>query len=129
MRIGKQILICCTAQIIPKYIRQFSIAVALPARAERILLNFLCSCLSCAFFCPFECSRTRHESRTTFNFLDVPARLIFHVIKIGRSTRAGKATAIENCLWGAAGMVICLILTCPSFTSQPNSLIINKGVT
>jgi hypothetical protein len=26
----------------------------------------------------------------------VPARLIFHVIKIGRSARAGKATAMEN---------------------------------
>jgi hypothetical protein len=26
----------------------------------------------------------------------VPARLIFHVIKIGRSTRAGKATAMAN---------------------------------
>ena len=32
----------------------------------------------------------------TFNFLGVPARLIFHVIKIGRFTRAGKATAMEN---------------------------------
>ena len=31
-------------------LRQFSIAVALPARAERTLLNFLCSCLTCAFF-------------------------------------------------------------------------------
>jgi hypothetical protein len=41
-------------------------------------------------FCPFECSRTRHESRTTFNF-DLPARLILHVIKIGRSTRAGQS--------------------------------------
>jgi hypothetical protein len=37
-----------------------------------------------------------HESRTTFNFLGVPGRLIFHVIKIGRSARAGKATAMEN---------------------------------
>jgi hypothetical protein len=26
----------------------------------------------------------------------MPARLIFHVIKIGRSTRAAKATAMEN---------------------------------
>jgi hypothetical protein len=26
----------------------------------------------------------------------VAARLIFHVIKIGRSARAGKATAMEN---------------------------------
>jgi hypothetical protein len=47
-------------------------------------------------FCPPECSRTRHESRTTFNFLGVPGRLIFHVIKIGRSARTGKATAMEN---------------------------------
>jgi hypothetical protein len=31
-------------------LRQFSIAVALPARAERTLLNFLCSFLTCAFF-------------------------------------------------------------------------------
>jgi hypothetical protein len=31
-------------------LRQFSIAVALPARAERTLLNFFCSCLTCAFF-------------------------------------------------------------------------------
>ena len=31
-------------------LRQFSIAVALPARAERTSLNFLCSCLTCAFF-------------------------------------------------------------------------------
>ena len=36
------------------------------------------------------------ESRTTFNFLGVPARLIFHVMKIGRSTRAGKAAVVEN---------------------------------
>jgi hypothetical protein len=50
-------------------------------------LSILC------IFCPPECSRTRHESRTTFNFLNVPARLIFHVIKIVRSTRAGKAWA------------------------------------
>jgi hypothetical protein len=28
--------------------------------------------------------------------LGVPGRLIFHVIKIGRSARAGKATAMEN---------------------------------
>jgi hypothetical protein len=34
-----------------------------------------------------------------FNFLGVPARLIFHVIKIGRSTRAGKATVMENGLY------------------------------
>jgi hypothetical protein len=47
-------------------------------------------------FCPPECSRTRHESRTTFNFLGVPGRLIFHVIKIGRSARAGKTTAMAN---------------------------------
>ena len=87
-------------------LRQYSIAVALPARAERTLLNFLCSCLSCAFFVRFECSRTRHESRTTFNFLDVPARLIFHVIKIGRSTRAGKATPMENCLYVAKRALI-----------------------
>ena len=39
---------------------------------------------------------TPSESRTTFNFLGVPARLIFHAIKIGRSDRAGKATAMEN---------------------------------
>jgi hypothetical protein len=26
----------------------------------------------------------------------LPAQLIFHVIKIGRFTRAGKATAMEN---------------------------------
>ena len=31
-------------------LRPFSIAVALPAQAERTLLNFLCSCLTCAFF-------------------------------------------------------------------------------
>jgi hypothetical protein len=31
-------------------------------------------------------------------FLVVPARLIFHAIKIGRSTRAGKATEMENWL-------------------------------
>jgi hypothetical protein len=36
------------------------------------------------------------QSRNTFNFLGVPRRLIFHVIKIGRSARAGKATAMEN---------------------------------
>jgi hypothetical protein len=47
-------------------------------------------------FCPPDCSRTRHESWTTFNFLGVPARLIFHVIKIGHFTRAGKTTAMEN---------------------------------
>jgi hypothetical protein len=30
--------------------------------------------------------------------LGVSGRLIFHVIKIGRSARTGKATAMENCL-------------------------------
>jgi hypothetical protein len=55
-----------------------------PERAERTLLNFICSCLSCAFFVRL--------------YLGVPARLIFHAIKIGRSARAGKATAMENCL-------------------------------
>ncbi|CAB3989984.1 Mitogen-activated kinase kinase kinase A [Paramuricea clavata] len=33
-------------------------------------------------FCPPECSRTRHESRTTFNFLGVPGQLIFHLTSI-----------------------------------------------
>ncbi len=31
-----------------------------------------------------------------FNFLAVPAQLIFHRIKIGRFVRADKATAMEN---------------------------------
>jgi hypothetical protein len=30
------------------------------------------------------------------NFFGVPGRLIFHMIKIGRSARADKATAMEN---------------------------------
>jgi hypothetical protein len=35
----------------------------------------------------------------------VPGRLIFHVIKIGRSARAGKETAMEN------GLKVAQILT------------------
>ena len=36
------------------------------------------------------------ELVSTFNFIGVPGRLIFHVIKIGRSAPAGKATAMAN---------------------------------
>ena len=43
---------CCDVNLTRQRstLRPFSIAVALPARAERTLLNFLCSCLTCAFF-------------------------------------------------------------------------------
>jgi hypothetical protein len=36
---------------------------------------------------------------TLFNFLGVPARLIFHKIKIDLSARAGKVTVIEKHLY------------------------------
>jgi hypothetical protein len=45
----------------------------------------------------------------TFNCLDVPARLIFHVIKIVRSARAGKATAMANGLIDLCGTVSFII--------------------
>ena len=83
---------------------------------------FLCSCLTFAFFARLttrghamkvELQRVPKKStlysnypivitvlffgtHCTFNFLGMPARLIFHVIEIGRSTRAVKATAMEN---------------------------------
>ena len=92
----------------PGALRQFSIAVALPARAERTLLNFLCSCLTC-IFCPPECSRTRHESRTTFNFLGVPGRLIFHVIKApgyeADPQSRGSITTITNVTYFPEGSI------------------------
>ena len=51
------------------------------ARVERTCFNF----------------RYRCEHVSTFaNFLGVPARLIFHEIKIGRFARTGKTTAMEN---------------------------------
>ncbi len=49
-------------------------------------------------FCLLLCAQTRFmevELHLT-DFLGVPTRLIFHEIKIGRSVRADKATAMEN---------------------------------
>ena len=46
---GQQVFLVKIARLCGA-LRQFSIAVALPAWAERTLFNFLCSCLTCSFF-------------------------------------------------------------------------------
>ena len=75
----------------------FHIAVALPARAERTLLNFLCTCLTCAFFACLTARGHAMNVQLHSTFLVCPARLFFHVIKIdcsmhprGKSDRNGK---------------------------------------
>ena len=85
-----------TSQEVSWMLRPFSIAVVLPARVERTCFNFCCRCLIWAFSVSAFVRADTLESWTTFNFLGVPARLIFHEIKIGLSAREGKETAMEN---------------------------------
>ena len=59
-----------------RLLKSFSIAVVLPARAERTWFNFCYRCLiSERFLSAFVCARTRLEVKLHFNFVGVPARL------------------------------------------------------
>ena len=66
----------------PRALRQFSIAVALPARAERTLLNFLCSCLTCAFFVRLNARGHAMKVELHSTFLACPRDWFFTWLKL-----------------------------------------------